>query len=170
MTYGKWKGQIEKEKEQQSSFFRTRELMPSGPVAESKSCKVVRCKNTHNSGAVGYDWEGWVQRKRDWGHKMLKQHRIETFSLVTSKVGCGAIWSEGKVGRGAYTRDWFDKVSPAFKEERQVWKFILEIGQMLFSGSPESRHTLVARFVEWPEVAFSQIWGCLLPGGECNLF
>ena len=51
--------------------FRTRELIPSGSVADSESrvpetFPPSRCKRQH-SGVIGYDWEGWVQRVRGVG-------------------------------------------------------------------------------------------------------
>ena len=45
--------------------------------------------------------------------------------------------------------------------------FILEVGQMLFSGSPESGHALVVGFMEQSEIVFGQV---CLPGREGKLF
>ena len=41
-----------------------------------------------------------------------KKYRIEAFSLLTSSVSFGAIFSEGRGGGGTYTRDRLDKVPP----------------------------------------------------------
>ena len=77
--------------------FRTRELMLSSPVAESE-CRVARnfspfSGGKDNSGAIGYDWEGWLQsaEKWVWDQRFQSNRRIEAFSLLTSGVGCDAV-------------------------------------------------------------------------------
>ena len=42
-------------------------------------------------------------------------------------------------------------------EEGDRFEFRIEIGKMLFSGSPEGKHTLVPSFMEGTEIAFSWI-------------
>ena len=46
-------------------------------------------------------------------------------------------------------------------------KFIIEVGQMLFSGSPGSGYTLLVDFLESTEITFGQI---SLQGREGKLF
>ena len=61
--------------------FRTCELMPCGPVAESES-RVERIfapfqvQKTQSPGAFGYEREGWVPRVRRWRHKIWKQTQL----------------------------------------------------------------------------------------------
>ena len=87
--------------------LRTRELMQSGPVAESES-RVVRNFSTFSDakdiiqeqlGTTGKDGytEGGVRDTIIWS-----KYIIDAFGLFTSGVGCGSIWSEERDGRGAF--------------------------------------------------------------------
>ena len=70
-------------------------------------------------GAVWYDREGWVQRERGVGvTRFESKHRIEAVGLLVSGVDRGAISSEGRDGRGAYTRDRLNKVPPGLRGGR----------------------------------------------------
>ena len=56
-------------------MFRTRGLMPFGPVAESESrfdSKLSPCqeKRTQSPGTVGCDWVRWVEKVMGLGHKI----------------------------------------------------------------------------------------------------
>jgi len=74
---------------------------------------------------------------RGWDTMFGSHHRIEAFSLLTSRVGCGTISSEGRDIREAYTRS-RQGATRLWRGETD-FKFIIEVGQM-FSASPESGH------------------------------
>ena len=146
--------------------------MSSNPVAESE-LRVERTFSTFSGasdsiqkffGMTGKDGS------REWGvgdTRFGSKHRIDAFSLLTNGVGYGAILREGRDGRGTHTPDRLNKAPPCFRGGGQIWKFIFEVGQLLFSGSPNSGHTLIADFVECTEIAF----GCInLLGREGKLF
>ena len=118
--------------------LRTRELMSSDPVAESvkgyqKLLHLHKCKVV----------VGWVQRARSLAHKIWKQ--TQNLGIRPSHEW-SQLWCHFN-GGGAYSRDRLEKTPSGFRGGKPVCKFNLELGQMLFSGSPESRHALVADFV-----------------------
>ena len=99
--------------------FMTHKLMLSGPVAESDS-RVARTsppsqvQKIQSPGAVGCDWQDGYRQRAVGDAIFGGKHRIETFDLLTSGVGCHAIRREGRDGRGTYSRDKPNKASPGF--------------------------------------------------------
>ena len=155
-----WKGQKEDVQKQQSrilghvSWCRPVQLQNQGQWLKEPS-PPSQLQKTQSPGAVKYDREGWVVRVRGWGHKIWKQ--TQNWGIQPSHKW-SQLWchlKRGRICKRSYSRDRLNKAPPGFRGGRQVWKFILEVGQMLFSGSPESGHTVAADFLECTEIARS---------------
>ena len=136
--------------------------MPSDSVAESESS--VAANLFPVSGAK----DAYSRRSKMWlgkegtdskglGTQYQDANRELRHSAFLWEVSCHSIWSEGRDREGAYSRDRLNKTPPGLRGERLLWKFHLDFGQMLFSGSPKSGHTLVLGFLECTEITFG-LW------------
>ena len=143
--------------------------MPSGSVAELES-SFDKNLSIFLSGENNIQQQQQSYMCREWGDGYTSfgsKHRIDAFGLLMSRVTCSAIWSEGMDEGVANSWDRLNPVLPRLWRRREVWEFSLEVGQMLFSGLPESRRTLVPCLVEWSDVTLGQL---CIPVREGKLF
>ena len=105
---------------------------------------------------------------RGWGHNIWRQtHNLDIQRSHEQSATVPFEEREGMEGEHNPEKETNLRHHQVLEEGDKLESSFLEVGQMMFSGSPESGHTFVADFVECTEIAFGQI---CFAGREGKLF